>query len=301
MFSRSPTPRCHRCGKTVYAAEQIAGPGDLKFHRWCYKCKSCNKKIEPSTLAVHENEVYCRACHSKNFGMRGYGHGVGAGVMHTWGPDGRKLNSDGPRPRASSQDLPLPPVQPTSRVGFSLSPKSPPDHENLQPETNKPAKAVDRKCAEAAPALDSDSVTACSVASPGRLKIDSSSPWWQKQSDEATKYSAADRRARSKTVPAFNQSQVDAVMSGSGGDATNNACKRCGKTAYYAERVKYAGSIYHKRCYRCSDSDCGLRLQPQTTLDHDDELYCKRCYAKHFGTKGYGHGVGAGVLHYTTK
>uniref|UniRef100_A0A3Q2XDG6 Cysteine and glycine-rich protein 1 n=2 Tax=Hippocampus comes TaxID=109280 RepID=A0A3Q2XDG6_HIPCM len=72
-------------------------------------------------------------------------------------------------------------------------------------------------------------------------------------------------------------------------------CPRCGKAVYAAEKVIGAGSSWHKTgCFRCAT--CGKGLESTTVADKDGEIYCKGCYAKDFGPKGYGYGGGAGAL-----
>ncbi|KAG7283434.1 hypothetical protein CRUP_031487 [Coryphaenoides rupestris] len=72
-------------------------------------------------------------------------------------------------------------------------------------------------------------------------------------------------------------------------------CPRCGKAVYAAEKVIGAGSAWHKSgCFRCAL--CGKGLESTTLADKDGEIYCKACYGKNFGPKGFGYGQGAGAL-----
>ncbi|KAL7859469.1 hypothetical protein SRHO_G00146160 [Serrasalmus rhombeus] len=41
----------------------------------------CCKNLDSTTVAVHENEVYCKACYAKKYGPKGYGYGGGAGLL----------------------------------------------------------------------------------------------------------------------------------------------------------------------------------------------------------------------------
>ena len=43
-------------------------------------------------------------------------------------------------------------------------------------------------------------------------------------------------------------------------------------------------------------ANCRKQLDSTNATEHDDELFCKSCYGKKFGPKGYGYGGGAGVL-----
>ena len=43
-------------------------------------------------------------------------------------------------------------------------------------------------------------------------------------------------------------------------------------------------------------ANCNKLLDSSTFTEHKDEMYCKSCYGRLFGPKGYGYGVGAGVL-----
>ncbi|KAI8846902.1 hypothetical protein BC829DRAFT_397740 [Chytridium lagenaria] len=69
---------CPRCTKTVYFAEQVLGPGGVKYHKLCLG-------VDSTTVAEKDNVIYCRACHGKKFGPKGYGYAAGASFMHTEG------------------------------------------------------------------------------------------------------------------------------------------------------------------------------------------------------------------------
>lgn len=44
-------------------------------------------------------------------------------------------------------------------------------------------------------------------------------------------------------------------------------------------------------------ANCKKMLDSTNATEHDDELFCRSCYGKKFGPKGYGYGGGgAGVL-----
>ena len=45
--------------------------------------ESCNKMLESTTVAEHDGSLYCKSCHGKRFGPKGYGYGQGAGVLST--------------------------------------------------------------------------------------------------------------------------------------------------------------------------------------------------------------------------
>ncbi|KAF8602198.1 hypothetical protein BDV93DRAFT_474759 [Ceratobasidium sp. AG-I] len=66
--------KCPRCEKTVYAAEQIIGPGRQVYHKFCLKCTSCNKRLDSYSLVEHDNEPYCKGCHVRGFGTRDLRH-----------------------------------------------------------------------------------------------------------------------------------------------------------------------------------------------------------------------------------
>ncbi|TNN58958.1 Cysteine and glycine-rich protein 3 [Liparis tanakae] len=71
----------------------------------------------------------------------------------------------------------------------------------------------------------------------------------------------------------------------------SDRCPRCSKAVYAAEKVMAAGKPWHRTCFRCAL--CGKSLESTTVTDKEGELYCKVCYAKHFGPKGFGLGNAA--------
>ncbi|KAK3775601.1 hypothetical protein RRG08_020789 [Elysia crispata] len=71
---------CLRCGKSVYHAEKAIGTSK-PFHKSCFSCQECKKKLDSSTMAMHDNDLFCKGCHGKNYGPTGYGFGQGAGTL----------------------------------------------------------------------------------------------------------------------------------------------------------------------------------------------------------------------------
>ena len=64
-----------------FLLERTLGPkGD--WHKACLACADCKKRLDSTTLAERQGEVYCKACYGRNFGPKGFGYGCTA-VMHT--------------------------------------------------------------------------------------------------------------------------------------------------------------------------------------------------------------------------
>jgi cysteine/glycine-rich protein len=76
--------------------------------------------------------------------------------------------------------------------------------------------------------------------------------------------------------------------------AEAKVCPRCHDRVYFAEEVGAIGKFFHVKCFTCKT--CRKKLDSGSLCDKDGELYCKTCYGKQFGPKGYGYGGGAGTL-----
>uniref|UniRef100_A0A1I7Z279 LIM zinc-binding domain-containing protein n=1 Tax=Steinernema glaseri TaxID=37863 RepID=A0A1I7Z279_9BILA len=73
-------PKCPKCGKSVYAAEEMVA-GGYKWHKFCFKCTLCNKLLDSMNCCEHQAELYCKQCHGRKYGPKGIGYGIGAGAL----------------------------------------------------------------------------------------------------------------------------------------------------------------------------------------------------------------------------
>ncbi|KAF9914934.1 hypothetical protein BX616_007274 [Lobosporangium transversale] len=113
------------------------------------------------------------------------------------------------------------------------------------------------------------------------------------------KKSSANSGTFSTTAPKTSYYRTGTIMTpkrqtvfGGGGDI----CPRCQKTVYHAESaLAPGGAKYHKLCLRCVE--CSKSLDSTNMTDRQGVPYCKTCYSKAFGAKGYGYGSGASMLH----
>jgi formylmethanofuran dehydrogenase subunit E len=71
-------------------------------------------------------------------------------------------------------------------------------------------------------------------------------------------------------------------------------CAKCDKNVYKAEEIRAANKTYHKLCFKCTS--CNKLLEANNLTEHQGDLFCRNCYGRNFGPKGYGYGQGAGIL-----
>lgn len=101
-FVTPAAPKCPRCTKSVYSAEQVIGPNGAAWHKSCFTCRECNRRLDSNILAEHEGEAYCKTCHKKMWGPTGYGYASGLLVREE--PESQfKESIGGPVNNAGSQ------------------------------------------------------------------------------------------------------------------------------------------------------------------------------------------------------
>ena len=69
------------------------------------------------------------------------------------------------------------------------------------------------------------------------------------------------------------------------GSGDKGKCGRCGGNVYHAERMLVGNQSYHSCCYRCLI--CGVRLSSLSVNIKNCGIYCKGCYNKAYGMRGY--------------
>ncbi|KAJ3377273.1 Echinoderm microtubule-associated protein-like 6, partial [Lobulomyces angularis] len=57
---------------------------------------------------------------------------------------------------------------------------------------------------------------------------------------------------------------------------SNQPCGKCNKTVYPVEKQEAGSKSYHKGCFKCSDTSCGIQLTLKTFTIVEDNLYCQK-------------------------
>lgn len=55
-FTPPQTNKCKRCAKSVYAAEEQKDQDGGYWHKSCYLCKDCRKRLDSTTVNMHEGK-----------------------------------------------------------------------------------------------------------------------------------------------------------------------------------------------------------------------------------------------------
>ena len=57
--SSEMSSKCPACSKTVYAAEEKMAGGH-KWHKACFKCCLCNKRLDSTLVNEAEGKLFCK-------------------------------------------------------------------------------------------------------------------------------------------------------------------------------------------------------------------------------------------------
>lgn len=98
-------PKCARCDKSVYAAEQVVGPLGKPYHKTCLVCSVCRKRLDSTLLLEHDGEAYCKNCHRAHLGQGKGGFGLAVPLAPAVPPPEPQLPS-------SDRSLELPHIHP---------------------------------------------------------------------------------------------------------------------------------------------------------------------------------------------
>nr|XP_022920165.1 muscle LIM protein Mlp84B-like isoform X1 [Onthophagus taurus] len=291
-FKPVENPKCPKCDKSVYAAEERVA-GGYKYHKSCFKCGMCGKMLDSTNCSEHEKELYCRNCHARKYGPKGYGFGGGAGCLSM--DSGAHLGDDDPHIMVSRAPL-LPKAIAKAPEGEGCPRCG--GYVYAAEQMLARGRGWHRRCFmcfNCNKTLDSishcdgpDREVYCRACYAQRfgprgighaggtflgLMCDVLDLEWQ--SDQAPKTTVID-------------TSVIKAPQGQG-------CPRCGGVVFAAEEVLAKGRPWHRKCFKCKD--CHKTLDSIIACDGPDrDVYCKTCYGKKWGPHGYGFACGSGFL-----
>ncbi|XP_022223892.2 muscle LIM protein Mlp84B [Drosophila obscura] len=273
------TPKCPACGKSVYAAEERVA-GGYKFHKTCFKCSMCNKALDSTNCTEHEKELFCKNCHGRKYGPKGYGFGGGAGCLST--DTGAHLNREFVQPK-------IPPQAPDGsgcpRCGVAVF---------AAEQMLARGKGYHRRCFKC---------VQCNKTLDSTIHCDGPDKDIYCRGCYAPKFGTRgygqlnglmsdikDCEWQSELAPKTAAINVDQIQAPLG-----EGCPRCGGVVFAAEQVLSKGRPWHRKCFKCRD--CTKTLDSIIACDGpDNDVYCKTCYGKKWGPHGYGFACGYGFL-----
>jgi len=284
--------KCGTCAKTVYAAEEKIAGGQ-KWHKACFKCSSCNKRLDSTLCSEHQGVLYCKTCYGRKLGPKGYGFAGGAGGLST---DGQLDENDSNTSQNGSKPAPIMGLEAPKGQGCPkcdcyvyhadqiFSGKGQVWHKQCFT-CSRCSRYLDSRIACDGP----DKKVYCNVC---YRKLFGIKGYGFGQGGPALLSGSAMESVES--VPATSKF-VDTALFQAEDDDDTPGCPRCGGKVFHAEQMFSRTQTYHKKCFSCNS--CKRPLDSVLACDAPDkEIYCRGCYGKKFGAKGYGFAGGAGGL-----
>merc|ERR1712025_784226 len=68
-FKPIAMPKCPKCDKSVYAAEERIA-GGYKYHKTCFKCDMCNKGLDSTNCNEKDAALYCKLATAENMDQK---------------------------------------------------------------------------------------------------------------------------------------------------------------------------------------------------------------------------------------
>ncbi|XP_031640038.1 muscle LIM protein Mlp84B-like isoform X2 [Contarinia nasturtii] len=288
-FVPADNPKCPKCGKSVYAAEERVA-GGYKFHKSCFKCGMCNKMLDSTNCTEHEKELFCKNCHGRKYGPKGYGFGGGAGCLSMdSGAHLQNQNGDGGVRNGACLEprviLKAPEGQGCPRCGGWVYAA-----EQMLARGRGFHKEC-FKCGECSKRLDSvnccegpDKDIYCKVCYAKRF---GPKGYGYGQGGGTLQSETHENNELAPKTYSIDTAKIQAPP--------GQGCPRCGGVVFAAELVLSKGREWHRKCFKCKD--CTKTLDSIIACDGPDrDVYCKTCYGKKWGPHGYGFACGSGFL-----
>ncbi|XP_054261366.1 muscle LIM protein Mlp84B isoform X2 [Macrosteles quadrilineatus] len=280
VIMAEPGKGCPRCGGVVFAAEEVLAKG-RPWHRKCFKCKQC-KRVLDSIIACDgpDRDIYCKTCYGKNWGPHGYGFACGSGFLQTDGLSEEEISKSRPFYNPDTTSIKAQPGQGCPRCGGAVFAAE----QQLAKGTMWHKKCFN--CCDCHRPLDS--MLACD--GPDK-EIYCKACYGKKWGPKGFGYGHTPTLvANGETTTLHTDQKFGGKFAPEG-----KGCSRCKYPVYAAEQMISKEKIWHKRCFNCAE--CHRSLDSTNLNDGPDfEIYCRGCYAKFFGPKGVGFGMGAGTL-----
>ncbi|XP_055600519.1 muscle LIM protein Mlp84B isoform X2 [Uranotaenia lowii] len=283
-FKPAENPKCPKCGKSVYAAEERVAGGH-KWHKGCFKCGMCGKMLDSTNCAEHENELYCKNCHGRKYGPKGYGFGGGAGCLSM--DTGAQFQEERTNGHIEPKPIPKAPEgEGCPRCGGFVY---------MAEQMLARGRAYHKGCFKCGDCKKNlDSVNCCE--GPNR-EIYCRVCYGKRFGPKGYGYGQGGGALQTDSTDLFGEfspkpssSDTSAIKASPG-----QGCPRCGGVVFAAEQVLSKGREWHRKCYKCRD--CTKTLDSIIACDGPDrDVYCKTCYGKKWGPHGYGFACGSGFL-----
>jgi len=272
---------CPKCGGYVYHADQVWSKG-RPYHKGCFKCQICHRNLD-SRMACDapDNNVYCTGCYRKNFGLKGYGFGQGGPALIS----GDVHESQESMP-SSAKYIDTTTIM--ARGNDKGCPRCGGEVFHAEQMFSK-EKKYHKKCF---------SCKACSRPLDSMLACDGPDNDIYCKGCYSKKFGAhgygfgggAAFLQTADMETAINDRPTLAINTASiRGDGGKDTCPRCEGEVFHAERMLSKEHVFHKKCFTCLE--CNRPLDSTLCNDSPDgEIFCRLCYGKNFGPKGYGFG-----------
>lgn len=267
-FTPVETPKCPVCNKSVYAAEERVA-GGYKYHKTCFKCSMCQKALDSTNCAEHEKVLFCKNCHARNYGPKGYGFGGGAGCLsmdtgaHLQNGQTDIRNGARLEPRVIAK---APEGQGCPRCGGYVY---------AAEQMLARGRMWHRECFKCGHCLKGLDSTNCCEAPDKNIycKVCYSKKFGPKGYGYGQGGGAlqSDIDADGDMAPRTTVIDTARIKAPPG-----QGCPRCGGVVFAAEQVLSKGREWHRKCYKCKD--CTKTLDSIIACDGPDkDVYCKTC------------------------
>lgn len=232
--------KCTICQKTAYPAETIQFE-KLPYHVECFRCKTCDKKMDASQANKFEESIYCKQCFQKGgFAQKQRNvkwvkkEGTGAAIASKFGGGGNPCTICSKTVYAAEQ------------VSF--------EKKIYHPECFK-----------------------CAIESCGKkMTASNAAAFEDKVYCKKCFQEHGFARKQASTAKKAGATKSNAIASRFGGGGVK--CPQCDKTVYSAEAVSFEKIQYHAQCFVCSEDGCGKKMTPSSAAAFEGRLICTKCF-----------------------